>query len=84
MRNACFPIIKPNIHNSPSSCTRWISSLNHKVPYDSMEYGAVVIPGLGQCGYVVARLGSMAIIELHYERSLFVDVREIQTMDRKI
>ena len=63
---------------SASSCARWVSSLDHKVSYNSMEDGVVVVSALGQRRHVVTGSRCVAIVQLDAERpnaGLELDVR---------
>lgn len=63
---------------SASSRARWVSSLDHKVSYNSMEDGAVVVSALGQRRHVVTGSRCVAIVQLDAEcpnAGLELDVR---------
>lgn len=47
-----------------------VSALNHKVWYDSMEDGAVVVAAGCECGKVLARLGGVRGVEFDLNLTL--------------
>jgi len=55
--------------STPSRPSR-IASLDHEIPYNAMEYGAVVIASVCQSRHVVAGSWCMLVVEFNHKRAL--------------